>query len=150
MIATFKDLHTIPKRSKKSPCFSCIVCLDGEPAFEATGAGDGSPVEFSTLKGMAEKFQAFREECETHGADFKTFFNAALEKELARREMLHLMKAYAVFVRASNVCFIELHNRESLANTRKYLKAKYPKAILLNDMDEAAALDLYRRHPKKW
>jgi hypothetical protein len=139
----FKNLHA-PQSKGSRLLYTAMVVLDGEPCFTAKNTGTGSD-HYKALPGKEEKLKAFMEwaRVKKH-TTAEAYIHAAVERELGRRELGKLLKTHALYVEPNgDVNRIKIHDSESLAMTKHYLKSKKPKARLLNEMDGPEALDVW-------
>lgn len=140
MKITFKKLHIV-KRAEKH---TVVVIVDEVPML--TWKRDGKDDDFQPLDGKKDEMMRL---LRADGAiAFLSRLRLTLKYDIALREMRKAMTKHAVFLRDGKIDKIELHNRESMADVRSYLKKHAPKAIILNDQSEEEALALWIKHKK--
>jgi hypothetical protein len=163
MKITLKNVKYFAAMSEETNCFTADVCLDGIVSLRARNEGHGGSTHLIEVRPGAlaklETYAATLPPVVSHIKDAKSpngFFtydldseglvNEALEEHLTRKKFKAAIK-YPVYV-SKGECFT--HKVREVPATRDAIrasiKARYPDAVILNELPEEEAFALFLKH----
>ena len=160
MKITLKKISYSAAMSEETHCFTADVCLDGVVSLRARNDGHGGSTDLFELEpGALEKLDAYAatlppvvtefkhphrpNEPFTYEIDAEHLVNDALEEHLTRKKFKAALR-HPLYV-SGGECFTQKVRKASATREQisAAIKAKYPDAIILNDLPEEEAFALF-------
>lgn len=160
MKITLKKISYSAAMSEETHCFTADVCLDGVVSLRARNDGHGGSTDLFELEpGALEKLDAYTATLPpvvtnikdatspngffTYNIDAEGLVNDALEEHLTRKKFKAALK-HPLYVSGCE-CFTQKVRKAGATREQisAAIKAKYPDAIILNDLPEEEAFALF-------
>lgn len=153
MEITLKNVRLNKRLSEETNCFSADVLVDGKKAFVATNRGCGGPNDYHPHSGddysairavsaYAKTLPPMKSRYGNLEMCIDLLIDGLLSHEIAKKEFTRLLKK-PVFIEGGKVK--NLTGGPYDAKAKAFIKAKYPKAKILNDLPFETALTAFKK-----